>query len=190
MSTEEVPKKAVRALRSRLQTVKNHLEPILSRPLSEINAKLSMTERYELQVLLSYSLNTLYYIYLRSSGSDPQKHDVMKELQRVQTYIKKLKVHQGKGPKPNMRLNKEAAGRFIKAAITEQGSNDGENKKKRTNEVITVEDSSSDEEGEIKKPAKKKGRVAMDPFTGINRSYFVYFQLSYTIHLHIDYNKK
>lgn len=61
MSTEEVPKKAVRALRSRLQTVKNHLEPILSRPLSEINAKLSMTERYELQVLLSYSLNTLYY---------------------------------------------------------------------------------------------------------------------------------
>ncbi|KAG0738595.1 hypothetical protein G6F23_009570 [Rhizopus arrhizus] len=125
-----------------------------------------MTERYELQVLLSYSLNTLYYIYLRSSGSDPQKHDVMKELQRVQTYIKKLKVHQGKGPKPNMRLNKEAAGRFIKAAITEQGSNDGENKKKRTNEVITVEDSSSDEEGEIKKPAKKKGRVAMDPFTG------------------------
>ncbi|EIE92059.1 hypothetical protein RO3G_16770 [Rhizopus delemar RA 99-880] len=81
MSTEEVPKKAVRALRSRLQTVKNHLEPILSRPLSEINAKLSMTERYELQVLLSYSLNTLYYIYLRSSGSDPQKHDVMKELQ-------------------------------------------------------------------------------------------------------------
>lgn len=89
-----------------------------------------------------------------------------------------------------MRLNKEAAGRFIKAAITEQGSNDGENKKKRTNEVITVEDSSSDEEGEIKKPAKKKGRVAMDPFTGINRSYFVYFQLSYTIHLHIDYNKK
>ncbi|KAI8091861.1 hypothetical protein BDF21DRAFT_332763 [Thamnidium elegans] len=79
---QEIPKKAVRALRSRLHIVKKHLEPIFAKPLSEIYTKLPISERYELEVLLSYSLNTLYYIYLRTQGSDPNKHDVMKELVR------------------------------------------------------------------------------------------------------------
>lgn len=105
MSTDELPKKAVQALRLRLQHVKNHLEPIFSKPLNDISAKLTMTEKYELQVLLSYSLNTLFYsknntktlffifyfwkptsfyivVYLRINGSDPQKHAVMTELVR------------------------------------------------------------------------------------------------------------
>lgn len=58
---QEIPKKAVRALRSRLHVVKKHLEPIFAKPLSEIYTKLPIAERYELEVLLSYSLNTLYY---------------------------------------------------------------------------------------------------------------------------------
>ncbi|KAI7875752.1 uncharacterized protein EV154DRAFT_429959 [Mucor mucedo] len=78
--SQEIPKKAVRALRARLHTVKKHLEPIFSKPLSDVYTKLPISERYELEVLLSYSLNTLYYIYLRTQGSDPAKHDVMKEL--------------------------------------------------------------------------------------------------------------
>ncbi|ORE03744.1 hypothetical protein BCV72DRAFT_212700 [Rhizopus microsporus var. microsporus] len=86
MSTEEIPKKAVRALRTRIQVVRDHLEPLMARPLNETYSKLSMTEKYELQVLLSYTLNTLYYIYLRGNGSDPQKHVVLKEL--VQQEIK------------------------------------------------------------------------------------------------------
>lgn len=96
--SHEIPKKAVRALRARLHTVKKHLEPIFSKPLSDVYTKLPISERYELEVLLSYSLNTLYYsmynthellinvltffsiVYLRTQGSDPTKHDVMKEL--------------------------------------------------------------------------------------------------------------
>ncbi|KAI9485933.1 MAG: hypothetical protein EXX96DRAFT_475029 [Benjaminiella poitrasii] len=76
----EIPKKAARALKVRLQVVKKHLEPLLEKPLNEIYTKLPVTERYELQVLLTYSLNTLFYINLRTNGSDPQKHEVMNEL--------------------------------------------------------------------------------------------------------------
>ncbi|KAI7904882.1 uncharacterized protein BX663DRAFT_430854 [Cokeromyces recurvatus] len=76
----EIPKKAVRALKARLQVVKNHLQPLLQKPLNEIYTKLPVTQRYELEVLLTYSLNTLFYIYLRTQGSDPQKHEVMNEL--------------------------------------------------------------------------------------------------------------
>lgn len=65
----------------------------------------------------------------------------------------------------NMKLNKEAAGRFIKAAIStnqEESSRSSQSKKKR--EIINVYSSSEDEEKT--KPAKKKGRVMMDPFSG------------------------
>lgn len=58
---DDVHKKAAKALRIRLHTVKKHLEPLFARPLSETYTKLSVTERYQLQVLLSYSLNTIYY---------------------------------------------------------------------------------------------------------------------------------
>ncbi|KAF1798008.1 hypothetical protein FB192DRAFT_1254111, partial [Mucor lusitanicus] len=76
----DIPKKAVRALKVRLQVVKKHLEPLLSKPINDVFSKLPVDQRYELEVLLSYSLNTLYYIYLRTQGSDPQKHEVVNEL--------------------------------------------------------------------------------------------------------------
>lgn len=62
----DIPKKAVRALKSRLHNVREHIKPLLERPLSEIFTKLPIQERYELQVLLSYSLNSLYYSTLCS----------------------------------------------------------------------------------------------------------------------------
>lgn len=57
----DIPKKAVRALKVRLQVVKKHLEPLLSKPINDVFSKLPVDQRYELEVLLSYSLNTLYY---------------------------------------------------------------------------------------------------------------------------------
>ncbi|KAI9245024.1 dUTPase-like protein [Sporodiniella umbellata] len=162
MSTDEPPKKAVHALKLRMQVVKKHLEPIFSKSMSEISTKLTMTEKYELQVLLSYSLNTLFYIYLKTQGSDPQKLAIMGELQRVQEYIRKLKVYQGKGPKPDMRVDKEAAGRFIRAAINPD-SKETSNHKRNRSEVIDVDSSSEDERKS--EPSRKKGRGAMDPFS-------------------------
>ncbi|KAI8364524.1 hypothetical protein EDC96DRAFT_482083 [Choanephora cucurbitarum] len=158
MATQtEVPKKAVRALRSRLQVVKKHLDPLLARPINDVFSKLSLNERYELEVLLSYSLNTLFYIYMRTQGTDPQKHVVMKELARVQQYIQKLKKAVGKEEKPNMKVDKEAASRFIKAALTE------ENSTKR--KLEDTESSSSDEEEEEEEDnTKNKGRK-MDVFS-------------------------
>ncbi|GAA5795021.1 hypothetical protein HPULCUR_000372 [Helicostylum pulchrum] len=156
---QEIPKKAVRALRSRLHVVKKHLEPIFAKPLSEIYTKLPIAERYELEVLLSYSLNTLYYIYLRTQGSDPNQHDVMKELVRVQAYIKKLKRVQGKEDKPTMKVDTDAAARFIKAAIKEDketAENEAAVKKRKLEEEVS--DSSSSEDEAPPKPTKKSKR--------------------------------
>jgi exosome complex protein LRP1 len=57
----QIPNKPAKALRARLAVVKRHLEPLLSRPINDLYNKLSITERCELEVLLAYSLNTLYY---------------------------------------------------------------------------------------------------------------------------------
>lgn len=157
---QDIPKKAVRALRSRLNVVKKHLEPIFAKPLSDVYTKLPVSQRYELEVLLSYSLNTLYYIYLRTQGSDPNKHEVMKELVRVQTYIKKLKRAQGKEDKPSMKLDKEAAGRFIKSAMKENQEIIEAEKanKKRMLEEVVEDSSSSEEEEKTSTPPKKQAK--------------------------------
>ncbi|KAI8378505.1 hypothetical protein BD560DRAFT_366448, partial [Blakeslea trispora] len=158
----DVPKKAVRALRSRLQTVKKHLDPLLARPINDVFSKLSLNERYELEVLLTYSLNTLFYIYMRTQGSDPQKHIVIKELARVQQYIQKLKKTQASPEKPNMKVDKEAASRFIKAALRDDDSTDSVSATKRKAEPVDISSDSSSEEEE--QDTKNKGRN-MDVFS-------------------------
>ncbi|CEP11226.1 hypothetical protein [Parasitella parasitica] len=115
----DIPKKAVRALKTRLQVVKKHLEPILSRPISD--------------------------------GSDPQKHEVMSELVRVQQYIQKLKKAQGKQAKPTMKVDKEAAARFIKSAINEGAAENDkavQEKKRKLEEDVSISSDDDDEEQE------------------------------------------
>lgn len=58
---EAIAKKAVKALKARIEVVNRHLEPLLSAPLSETYGKLPVNEKAKLQVLLSYTINSLFY---------------------------------------------------------------------------------------------------------------------------------
>jgi hypothetical protein len=51
----------VQALNDRLDAVTKLLEPLLSAPLSETVGKLSVLERCQLHILLSYTLNTTIF---------------------------------------------------------------------------------------------------------------------------------
>ncbi|KAI9010380.1 hypothetical protein CLU79DRAFT_773494 [Phycomyces nitens] len=79
---KETAKKALRALNARTEIVARHLEPLLSRPMSEVYSKLPVNERAQFQVLMSYTINTLFYTYLRTQGQNTHDHKVMKELVR------------------------------------------------------------------------------------------------------------
>lgn len=70
----------------------------------------------------------------------------------------------------NMKVDKDAAGRFIKAALSENEDNKG---KKRGREELIVIESSSDDEKESKTSTKKKARLVMDPFAGKKINYFI-----------------
>ncbi|KAJ2494076.1 hypothetical protein IWW37_000154 [Coemansia sp. RSA 2050] len=101
--------------------VQRALEPILKQPLSEVLPKLSTIQRCELEALVAYSIDTLFWIFLKINGIPPKEHPVMKELQRVQRYIAKINaakttVSTG-GNERTLQLDKDAADRFIKGAL-------------------------------------------------------------------------
>ncbi|KAI9281217.1 hypothetical protein BC943DRAFT_329953 [Umbelopsis sp. AD052] len=89
--TTSAPVGVVQALNERLDTISKLLEPLMSAPLSETVGKLSVLERCQLHILLSYTLNTTIFIYLRTQGENPKEHAVIRELERVTKYVGKIK---------------------------------------------------------------------------------------------------
>lgn len=59
--TTSAPVGVVQALNERLDAVSKLLEPLFAAPLSETVGKLSVLERCQLHILLSYTLNTTIF---------------------------------------------------------------------------------------------------------------------------------
>ena len=58
---EQKAKKAAKVLKSRIDLIQKHLDPILTGPLSETYGPLPTNEKAQFEVLLSFTLNTLYH---------------------------------------------------------------------------------------------------------------------------------
>ncbi|KAJ2572171.1 hypothetical protein GGH95_004126 [Coemansia sp. RSA 1836] len=116
-----------------VEQVQRALGPILRQPVSQVLPRLTTIQRCELEALVAYSIDTLFWIYLKINGVPPKEHPVMTELQRVQRYIAKINAYKqqasegsggggggSSGDSRTMKLDKEAADRFIKSAIAKQ----------------------------------------------------------------------
>lgn len=53
--------------------------------------KLTLKEKTDHDLFMAYMLNTLYWIYLRTKGVDPNKNEVKNQLNRVKDYMIKAK---------------------------------------------------------------------------------------------------
>ncbi|KAF9956535.1 hypothetical protein BGZ72_002706 [Mortierella alpina] len=95
-------KNATKALLVTLAELEGMLAPLFATPtsLTETLAKLDSEKRFN----------------LKTNGTAPNTHPVMKELKRVKEYTEKLR-HAIHGNKPNMEVDKDAATRFIKGAL-------------------------------------------------------------------------
>ena len=79
-------------------------------PLKETLAKLKPMERARLEVGLTFAINALFYVYLKTRGENPVDHPVKKELDTVKAYLKKLKSVQDKVDlREKQKLRKEAS---------------------------------------------------------------------------------
>uniref|UniRef100_A0A1B6EKY4 Nuclear nucleic acid-binding protein C1D n=1 Tax=Cuerna arida TaxID=1464854 RepID=A0A1B6EKY4_9HEMI len=80
---------------------------------SGIYPKLSIEEKVKYDLFLSYSLTSLYWIYLRTQGEDPSQ--VKSELDRVKKYMDKSKQIHDRKSMP--RIDKAAASRFVRSGL-------------------------------------------------------------------------
>ncbi|KAG8966556.1 hypothetical protein FRC03_011694 [Tulasnella sp. 419] len=99
-----------------LDELKEVLDPLLAAPLSETLSKLSTLEKAKLQTSIAYVIQDLIFMYLKTQGIQPTSHPVISELARIQGYMKKIKEAENPS-KRQLALDKEAAGRFIAAAL-------------------------------------------------------------------------
>ncbi|KAN0072227.1 Sas10/Utp3/C1D family domain containing protein [Elaphomyces granulatus] len=96
------------------------LLPLLqgSLSISDMSKKLPLLDRAKLHVLITYTLESLIFSYLRLRGVDSREHPVYRELTRVKQYFEKVKVLETGPEKRTMTLDKQAADRFIKHGLS------------------------------------------------------------------------
>ncbi|ORX68278.1 hypothetical protein DL89DRAFT_268777 [Linderina pennispora] len=109
--------KSVDKLSAELARVEASLQPILGHGMAELLPKLTALQRCELSALVAYSIETLFWIYMKANGVPPKEHPVMKELQRIQRHMAKIDAAKGtaQAEKRPMQLDKTAAERFIRS---------------------------------------------------------------------------
>jgi exosome complex protein LRP1 len=100
----------------------------------DVYEKLGIDDRVKYDLFLSYSLNSLFWLYLRTQGVDPSKHPVKSEIERVREYTAKAKqVQDRKTIMPH--IDVAAAQRFIRSGLWQPNQNDNKNKDVRVQEA-------------------------------------------------------
>ncbi|CAN6604739.1 exosome complex protein Lrp1p [Trichomonascus vanleenenianus] len=67
---------------------------------------------------LAYALISILFSYLKATGEDTNNHPIMEELERVKSYMAKVKKAKSpQEPGSGSKVDKEAAKRFIRHAI-------------------------------------------------------------------------
>ncbi|XP_028577880.2 nuclear nucleic acid-binding protein C1D [Lacerta agilis] len=93
------------------------LKTMMSVSRSELLQKLDPLEQAKLDLVSAYTLNSMFWVYLATQGINPKEHPVKQELERIRTYMNRVKEITDK--KKAARLDKGAASRFLRSALYE-----------------------------------------------------------------------
>ncbi|KAJ6087022.1 hypothetical protein N7467_005936 [Penicillium canescens] len=115
------------------------LQPLLASSLAKSSNKLPVMDKAKLHVLITYTLESLIFSYLRLHGVDAKQHPVFRELTRVRQYFAKIKDLETEPEQRSMTLDKEAAGRFIKHGLSGNDKYDLERAEKQAKERAQAE---------------------------------------------------
>ncbi|ODQ68077.1 C1D-domain-containing protein [Nadsonia fulvescens var. elongata DSM 6958] len=92
--------------------------------------KLSLIDQAKCNSSIAYALNSLLFAYLKSVGQDTKDHAIMQELSRVKSYMGKIKSAENKSQGPATVIDKEAASRVVKHALSGNSKIDAKNLEK------------------------------------------------------------
>ncbi|KAF2275086.1 uncharacterized protein EI97DRAFT_434654 [Westerdykella ornata] len=131
MDPPNLPPSLLPTLSSQIDTLTSALQPLLTTPLSTTTSTLPLLSRAKLHIHVAYTIESLLYSSLLLSGQNPREHAIFAELARLKGYFQKVKEIEERGLKSaeaadkegkekeegRMRLDKEAAGRFVRAGL-------------------------------------------------------------------------
>lgn len=84
--------------------------------------KLSNADKIKYNLLMSYALNSMFWMYLRTEGVDPAKHKIKSENDRLKKAMGRAKqIHDRNTLMP--RVNKDVAQRFIRSGLWDPKQN-------------------------------------------------------------------
>ncbi|XP_022608675.1 nuclear nucleic acid-binding protein C1D isoform X2 [Seriola dumerili] len=118
MRTEDYPHEIDEQLTgfdSSVSSVKTMLEKLMSMPRNDLLQKLDPLDQAKLDLMSAYTLNSLFWMYLVTQGVNPREHGIKQELERIRTYMNRVKEITDK--KKAARLDKGAAARFLRNAL-------------------------------------------------------------------------
>ncbi|EGD72524.1 hypothetical protein PTSG_00547 [Salpingoeca rosetta] len=119
---------AVDKLDEALQRVDPIVRELTAADPAELRSRLTAVESAKMDLMTAYTMNSLFWMFLSSRGIDPKTHPVRKELDRIKEYMARVQ----KAENPDARdeaqpsVNKAAAKRFVKAALSNAGDNTGQ----------------------------------------------------------------
>mmetsp|Transcript_11239 Transcript_11239/g.21944 ORF Transcript_11239/g.21944 Transcript_11239/m.21944 type:complete len:183 (-) Transcript_11239:1433-1981(-) len=91
-----------------LTRIEERVQPFVEKPRKDVAQDLSATENAKLNLVYGYSLNSLFYMYLKTQGVSPKEHPVRRELDRVKRYMGKTMQMEERAKKQKQR-EEEAA---------------------------------------------------------------------------------
>ncbi|XP_018517036.1 nuclear nucleic acid-binding protein C1D [Lates calcarifer] len=100
---------------SSVSSVKTMLEKLMSMPRNDLLQKLDPLDQAKLDLMSAYTLNSLFWMYLVTQGVNPREHGIKQELERIRTYMNRVKEITDK--RKAARLDKGAAARFVRNAL-------------------------------------------------------------------------
>ncbi|XP_053730636.1 nuclear nucleic acid-binding protein C1D [Synchiropus splendidus] len=110
------------AFDSSVSSVKAMLEKMISLPKNDVVEKLDSLDQAKLDLMSAYTLNSLFWMYLVTQGLNPREHGIKQELERIRTYMNRVKEISDK--KKAARLDKGAAARFVRGALYDPDEKD------------------------------------------------------------------
>ncbi|XP_077351246.1 nuclear nucleic acid-binding protein C1D [Festucalex cinctus] len=105
----------LKGFESSVSTVKNMLNTLVAMPRNDLDQKLDPLDQAKLDLMSAYALNSLFWMYLVTQGINPREHGIKQELERIRTYMSRVKDITDK--KKAARVDKAAAGRFLRNAF-------------------------------------------------------------------------
>ncbi|EER07276.1 conserved hypothetical protein [Perkinsus marinus ATCC 50983] len=141
---------------AQLSSLEDHLKPLMDTDYEELMSKMTPLEQSELNVSLAFTTASLYWMFLKTQGTDVKTHKIKDEIERVKSYMARLKKaseqEDAKTRKRDVVLNKDAAERIVKAHTTE--STVRTSGKRRAEESSQEEGPKTDSEERTKRSKK------------------------------------